>query len=191
MWVCLQEWLVRDGAVTELRVGQRLHDVGIRANCWSVRDGADEDSIVDLDGSDATTILPSSDVTGTVEWVEPSTVPFEAPVVTTLRVGDVTLLALGPATELAGVDVGARLTVHCSLSVVPDFEWASAMPDVRRTWTVHGIRQAHWKTVTDRQHLDGPAEVLEETEIAAIQPWSDEPGRGPRPAMYQLRLAPA
>lgn len=190
MWVGLQEWLVREGAVPQMHVGQRLHDVAVRANCWSVHDAADEETGVDPAGAGEASILPHSDVTGAVDWVEPVHGPYEA-VAATLRVGDVRLLVQGPATAMLGVDVGARVTLHCSLSIVPDQEWeTSRMPDVRRSWTVHGIRQSHWTKRRAHDRTGPPTEVLEETEITGPLPGTGPLGQGARPEMYLLRLAP-
>jgi hypothetical protein len=190
LWVSLKDWLVRDGAVPALEVGQRLHGTTVRADCWSVHDGGDDDAVVDSVGDGVATVLPCSDVTGTVQWVQPSAGPYEGPVVTTLRVGDATLLMLGPPTELGGVDVGTRLTARCSLSIMHDHEWdTSAMPHVHGTWAVRGIRRSHWTTAPGRGDT-GPLDVLEEAEISGLQPWMDGEWWDPRPGMFRLRLAP-
>jgi hypothetical protein len=190
VWVCLREWLVGDGVIDGLSLGQHLHRVGVRANCWSARWGAGEDRVVDSAASGDTDVLPRSEVTGTVEWVQPRTSPYEAPVTLTLRVGDVRLLTLGPATELTAVDVGARVTLDCSLTVIADDEWgASALPDVRRSWAVRALRRCHWTAPSNRTSAN-PPELLEQTAVTEVAPWPEGPFRGPKPAMYRLQLAP-
>lgn len=189
--VSLKNWLVQEGEVPEPEVGQVLPGIGLRAECWNVRTSTGRDAVVDLDQSRIFMSPTPTEVTGMVTWVRSACGAYESPLEVILHLQEFSFAALGPPTELANVDVGARITVECRLSAMPDFEWeAFALPDVRRDWTVTGI------------HVFDPATFYEEVDgatspatsgpgMTSIRKWANHPESDNSRAECLLRLEPA
>lgn len=159
VWTYLENWIVQDGEVRELGRGQRLTDVGMRAGCWNIREAVGTAGVTGLPGPDPDGFLTRHcEVAGAVEWTR-------APSTVLLRVNGFRLIAEPSGVREVRVRdgeyalerylpdfwlprVGSRVSLHCQLSVMADYEWdAFEFPDVRADWVVERIQVEH------REHL--------------------------------------
>jgi hypothetical protein len=84
--------------------------------------------------------------------------------------------------------LGKLVTVRCSLSVIPEYEWLEfGLPNVRRDWTVDAIRIQHRAL---ELHEDGwhPTHVVETEDLEEMHRWTDE--RADHGSVYLLDLRP-
>lgn len=148
MWATLETWLLGDGEVAELAVGEVLRHKGLRLSCQALGPSAETDCRASATGAAA-----EGDVTYTLR----------GPVVATWRQGAVIdigrcLILLEPddvrtiqaadgeqAMERFSDDfktpaVGAMGEAVGRLEVVPDYEWdAFHLLDLRRDWQVGAV----------------------------------------------------
>jgi hypothetical protein len=198
MWVYLETWMVKDGALPELARASHLRGVGLRADCPNVGpartavDGIAE--LVDPGGEQG----PGSyryELTGVAGHAadvrsERGHVGSEF-VITT---DDQAFLARtpGPASEVA---VGSRVTAQCTLSVVADYEWdAFALPDLRADWYVHRLKIEHRQIDYAPDGPGGalagyPGKMLRSVEIERMSRWDDDRDTGTM-ARYLLDVTP-
>jgi hypothetical protein len=188
VWTYLDVWLVQTGEIPQLAVGDTLEALAVRA-MWSTIDptemdeGVSETSASALPGEDA----PRHLLVGTVTWRRP-------PRVLAVRVGSFEVLAepcVGGA-EARLPEVGQRVAMDVSAYAVPDYEIeADDLPDVRRDWSVRGLRVEHRELVSSAAHPGSsePGRVLKVVQIPHMLRWADAP-RGTH-AGYLLDLAPA
>lgn len=190
MWAHLQNWVVQDGEVPELRAGSTLHDHGLRASCWSIRQSATPVGTTELRGPDPSgDDAPHYELSGTVEW-------GQAPSSVLLRVGGFRVLAephdFRPAPGRSPDDhavqrfspdffvppVGDRAIVRCQLEVMADYEVdidGTDCPELRTDWLVQRIRLQHRALVPGR--LPSPraqTRVIRTDDIERMQRWADE-----------------
>src|ERR1700742_1751164 len=197
MWVYMETWIVKDGAL-ELAQGEQLRGVGLRADCHSLGPArAAADGIAEL-ADPGRPPGPGSHrheltgVAGPAEDVRSERGPAGAEFVITA--GDHAFLArpAGPAAEVAA---GSRVTAQCTLSVVADYEWdAFGLPDLRTGWYVHRLKIEHRQIDPvprgpGRALAGQPGKVLRSFDIERMSRWDDDPDPAIM-AWYVLDLAP-
>jgi hypothetical protein len=198
MWVYLETWMVKDGALPELARAAHLRGVGLRADCHNVApvrtatDGIAK--FVDPGGEQGSGSYryeltgmagPATDV-----WSGQGHVGSEF-VITT---GDQAFLArtTGPASEVAA---GSRVTAQCTLNVVADYEWdAFYLPDLRTDWYVRRLKIEHRQIEYAPAGPGGarvgyPGKVLRAFEIECMSRWDDDRDTG-IVARYLLDVTP-
>lgn len=173
MWAFLPSWLVEDGEIPELRVGQELSHVGLRASCWSIRHSNAPEGVRELPGPDPDgERAVHYELTGTVQW-------SRAPGSALLRIGDLEVLA-EPTTfrEVPGSTssdfalepfspdfpiptTGRRVSVVGRLQVMADYEWDDfGFPDTRRDWEVVAVRVEHRAWMRNAAGVGTPGAVV-------------------------------
>jgi hypothetical protein len=197
MWVYLETWIVKDGALPELARGSQLRGVGLRADCLSLgpartaADGIAE--LVDLGGEPASGRYryELTGVAGQAEYVCSDRGHIGSEFVITTGEQAFVAVTAGPAAEVAA---GSRVTAQCTFSVVADYEWdAFGLPDLRTDWHVRRLR-------IERRQIDyvpnpgpggalvgRPGKVLGSAEIERMSIWEDDADSAIR-ASYLLDL---
>ncbi len=180
---------MEDGEVRELGRGQRLTDVGMRADCWNIREAVGTAGVTGLPGPDPDGFLTRHcEVAGAVEWTR-------APSTVLLRVNGFRLIAEPSGVREVRVRdgeyalerylpdfwlprVGSRVSVHCQLSVMADYEWdAFEFPDVRADWVVERIQVEHRVRKASGlggQGVGGRGEVIRVGDIQRMRRWADD-----------------
>ena len=150
MWVSLEPWIVGDGEIPELRSGDMLCDVGLRAACRGIATSDAAAGVVELTERGAAG-APLYRLTGVVTWGrQPSSVLLDAGAFLVLAEPD-TFRVSPQSRDAQGMepyspsfhvpDVGTHASIVGTLEVVPSYEWdAFEFPDARRDWRVTGIR---------------------------------------------------
>jgi len=126
MWVYLETWMIKDGALPELARGSHLRDVGLRAECGNL--GAAQTAVNGITeladpGGEQGSGSHHYELTGVAGhaedvWTERGHAGSEF----VITAGDEAFVArtAGPASEVAA---GSRVTAQCTLSVVAGYEW--------------------------------------------------------------------
>lgn len=196
MWVYLDSWLVQDGEVPELRLGDTFRQAAVRAACLTLH-GADADAPdghVELPQPAASSGRVTYSVTGTaLACREPGEV--------LLRVGSLHLLAEPadvrevPGTkprecmleryspEFAIPSVGDRVTATCTYEVLAGHE--IAIHELRADWRVRGLRIERRATTPVELRK---AKILRVDTVDRLERWADE--RGEDRIAYLLDLEP-
>ena len=150
MWVSLEPWIVGDGQIPELRAGDVLRAVGLRAACRSIAASDAAAGVVELTERGAAG-SPLYRLTGVVTWGrQPSSVLLDAGDFLVLAEPD-TVRVPPQSRDSHGMEpyspsfhvpnVGTRASIVGALEVVPSYEWdAFEFPDARRDWQVTDIR---------------------------------------------------
>ena len=186
MWTYLDVWLVQTGEIPQLAVGDTLRSLAVRAVWSTIARTEDAEGVSDLptpahhrDGS------PRHRLTGTVTW-------SRHPRLLAVRVGSFEVLAEPGHRRGRLPEVGERIAMEMAAYAVPDYEIeADDLPDVRRDWSVRGLRVEHRELVVSMAHPGStePGRVVKVVEIPRMLRWADAP-RGAH-AGYLLDLAPA
>ena len=183
MWAYLSTWVVQDGELPELRRGSILSNYGIRASGQRIDEPSD-------DGLELIT-QPAHNrpeefryrLGGTINWARPDTSEW------VIRSGASSFIALLGGWRLPLASVGDPVTLSCSLSVIPEYEWESfALPDVRRDWRVEALKVSHRPIDWSRGGEGRPGDVIDVVDINEMHRWDDErPGHS---STYVLDLRP-
>jgi hypothetical protein len=187
VWTYLDVWLVQTGEIPQLAVGDTLAGLAVRA-VWSTIETTEEDEgAVAAPASPLDDESPRHRLVGTVTW-------RREPALLAVRVGAFEVLAepRAEATTARLPDVGERVAMEVSVYAVPDYEIeADDLPDVRRDWSVRGLRVEHRELVSSMTHPGStePGRIVKVVEIPHMLRWADAP-RGAH-AGYLLDLAPA
>jgi hypothetical protein len=186
VWTYLDVWLVQTGEIPQLALGDTLGSLAVRA-VWSTITATDEDEGV----GDAPTSArgdegsPRHRLVGTVTW-------RREPRLLAVRIGSFEVLAEPRSTVAAPLpEVGERVALEASAYAVPDYEIeADDLPDVRRDWSVRGLRVEHRELVDSMTHPGStePGRIVKVVEIPHMLRWADAP-RGAH-AGYLLDLVP-
>jgi hypothetical protein len=188
VWTYLDVWLVQTGEIPQLAVGDLVEDLAVRV-VWSSLESTDAgDDLVEAVGSESDVHSPRHRLVGTVTW-------RREPRLLALKAGAFEVLAepraIG-ATPSALPQVGERVAVEGAAYAVPDYEIeADELPDLRRTWSVRGLRVEHRELVSSMAHPGStePGRIVKVVEIPHMLRWADAP-RGAH-AGYLLDLVPA
>lgn len=183
MWVYLWSWQVQAGDIPQLQAGERLPNVGVRANCWTLRQGAGPDGVVARDELDPQGYRTAHcDLSGSAEWIRHN--KFSPHLELLIRTGDVAVLARSDSDWVDAIPVGSRVTTQCWLDVVADYEWeAFELPDLRCDWTVNRLKLE----CRHRRDNGMPGSVISLVEINRMQAWVDAKG-DPGSTRYLLDL---
>jgi hypothetical protein len=191
MWTYLSTWMLQDGEIPEVRPGQRLSGVGVRAACWSIVESSGSGGVRVGKGPDPDGFLTAHyEVTGRVEWTQ-------EPCSLSLDVNGLHLLAEPNAVRKvftgapqawnprSGVwerpyglepyrsdfplpTVGSTVTVEGNLAVLGDYEWdAFGFPDLRADWIVQGVKIEYRSHREVLGSSDGPS-VGEVVKVEAV-----------------------
>jgi hypothetical protein len=188
VWTHLAPWLVKTGEVPQLEVGDTLHEVGLRASCWSLTGANVAPGVAERPGDDpAGDASPHYDVTGSVEWVGPSDSVV-------LRADDLRVLAAprtDHGTSFVLPEVGSTVTVVAILEVMGLYDASAAeAPDVRLDWLVGAIKVEH-RDLVPTPGFPGqsePGRIVRVDEIGRMLRWADASSKDH--ASYLLDLAP-
>lgn len=181
MWVYLDSWMVQDGEIPELSVGDTLRGVALRAACLSLQEaGADvREGIVQRPDPDPSNARTSYHLTGTVESCGRNEVllavaglhylaePADVRAVPGTSPGESMLERYSP--DFVVPPVGARAAAVCTWEVLAEYETGSQ--ELRADWRVHGLAI---------EHRDATAVELREARILRVDTvdrlhrWADE-----------------
>jgi hypothetical protein len=203
MWASLENWLVQDGQIPELRPGDRLR-VALRAESWSLRESTDAEGVIQRPASGGQARIDTPyDVTGTVRAARaPGSVllrvegfPVVAEPKSVREVGHGGLERYSPDFPIP--EVGDRVTVACTLEVMAWYETEDIFVDVDEAdlvhdWLVSRIRLAHWALVPMRgkPHVKTTGPLRREEEITGMRRWADESDPRHEHVTYVLDLEP-
>ena len=150
MWVSLKTWQLEEGQIPELRTGDLVRGVGLRAACRSSAASNEATGVVELTEPGARG-APLYQLSGVVAWGrQPGSVLLEVGAFLVLAEPD-TFREAAQSCDPRGMqphspsfhvpDVGTRASIVGTLEVVPSYEWdAFGFPDARRDWRVTDIR---------------------------------------------------
>lgn len=182
MWVYVENWLVQDGEIPELRVGDTLRDAALRAACLSLREAGEgvREGVVERPQTNTSSGRVSYQVTGTAE-------ALPRPDQVVLRVGERRLLAEpGTVRRVPGASpsdwgleryspdfvvppVGGRVTAVCTWEVLAAYEigpW-----QLRADWRVRGLRiERRAKTPVELER----AAIVRVDTVDRLSCWGDE-----------------
>lgn len=184
MWVYLEPWIVRDGALPELARGSHLRSVGLWADCRGVGPARTAmDGIAELAGPDSAHESGSyryelTGVAGPAKGIRTGN-EEHAGSEFVITAGDLAMVArtAGPVSEVAA---GSRITAQCTLNVAADYEWdAFELPDLRADWYVRRLKIEQRQTDYVRGGPEGllagwPGKVLRSFEIERMSRWDDD-----------------
>lgn len=199
----LANWLVQDGEIPELRPGDVLRNIALRASSQNLRGSSEPEGVTADFGPDAYSEVGTRyDVTGTAEAAcEPGTV--------VLRVGTFRVVAEPSSVRQVGDDgaleryspdfpiptVGTRATVSCTLEVMAAYETDDQFLGVptaglARDWRVERVRLARWALTPTPA---GPADyslgsLLRVEDIPRMQRWADDSDADTQRVAYLLDL---
>ena len=160
MWATLDTWLIGDGQVPQLHVGEVLGDVGLRLNCESL--SPSESPVPEARVLPAAeTGAPYCRVRGTclAEWNMSALLDIGgAPVLAEPEPRPRRLLATnGPSAEFTAPRAGEVVETTGWLEVVPDHEWdAFHHVDARRDWILHRVLLVRHRMVPGGAPRDAP-----------------------------------
>ena len=198
MWVYLETWMVKDGALPELARGSHLRDVGLRAECGNLGSAQTAvNGIAELadPGGEQGSGSYRYELTGVAGHAEDvRTERGHAGSEFVITAGDQAFVArtAGPASVVAA---GSRVTAQCTLSVVADYEWdAFGLPDLRTGWYVRRLAIEHREIDYAPSSSGGPlirhpGKVLRSFEIERMSRWDDDRNSAIM-AWYLLDLSP-
>lgn len=197
MRVLLDSWLVQDGQIDELSLGDSVR-AGLEVRCWQ-RTFAPRapEGMVRLEAADPQGHQGALyDLVGTVQWSCPEASHWVAGVSpVSMLVSDMPRTngfeetSKAPESESSRPrppEIGQRFRLRGTLAIAPEHVWPMILSfnvGIRRLWTVERILLRQQRLHTGQMQK----EELSEQDVSRIRRWDDEPLRGT--AQYVLELA--
>lgn len=163
VWATLETWLLGDGDVAELAVGDALPDVGLRLNCSTMGPATGESVVGALELSDPLTGTALYRLRGTCRAVartQQSALLELADAAIVVEPADVRPApgSIDPgglerySDDFLPPEVGRAAQAQGWLDVVPSHEWDDfELPDARRDWVLAGILLVRHEMVAERR----------------------------------------
>ena len=191
VWVYLEPGMVQSGELPELARGSHLRGVGLRAYCLNITPARSAmEGLTELVG-------PGGEALGS-RWYEMTGVAGEAKDVVDERgpVASEFVISTGDHVFIAwarglmpGFAAGLRITAHCTLNVVGDYEWdAFELPDLRTDWYVRQLKIEQRQIGEPSAFMGGyHGKALRSYDIERMRRWQDNRDHGVK-TLYLLDL---
>lgn len=196
VWTYLQNWIVQDGEIPELTVGDQVRDVGIRLYYDRISTEPEMEARTAVVATPTTRESYRYTLTGTI------TRPTGGVFSDTVLDSEAGYFFLEPESRLethsldapqaAQLPAGTIVSVSGTTEIMAYYEVDGHSTPLVRDRTVHDLAVERRALVpeTDNVNISRPGEIIEVETIARMRKWDDDQSSGREHVTYLLRLDP-